>query len=156
MPQLSSSYQLNLGEAFCIKPPGTHRTKALLIGINYVGHEYGGAALGVPRLCVLQFFRSGPAASVLSVVQCGDETCCGGDQGHAVCERDMLFGVRGQTDKVISVSNPAASERDATPGAVVEDEVRCPRSGYSIDMLDSALEIGGEKSSRGGLVGSGV
>ena len=41
MPQLSSSYQLNLGEAFCIKPPGTHRTKALLIGINYVGQEGG-------------------------------------------------------------------------------------------------------------------
>ena len=31
-------------------------------------------------------------------------------------------------------------------GLSVEDEVRCPRSGYSIDMLvhDSALEIGGE------------
>ena len=39
VPQLSSSYQLNLGETFCIKPPGTQRTKALLIGINYVGHE---------------------------------------------------------------------------------------------------------------------
>jgi hypothetical protein len=37
-------------------------------------------------------------------------------------------------------------------GLSVEDEVRCPRSGYSIDMLvhDSALEIGGERSSRGG------
>ena len=41
VPQLSSSYQLNLGEAFCIKPPGTQRTKALLIGINYVGQEGG-------------------------------------------------------------------------------------------------------------------
>jgi hypothetical protein len=37
-------------------------------------------------------------------------------------------------------------------GLSVEDEFRCPRSGYSIDMLvhDSALEIGGERSSRGG------
>jgi len=33
----------------------------------------------------------------------------------------------------------------------VEDEVRCPKSEYSIDMLvhDSALEIGGKRSSRG-------
>jgi hypothetical protein len=38
-------------------------------------------------------------------------------------------------------------------GLSVEDEVRCPKSGYSIDMLvhDSALEIGGERSSTGGL-----
>jgi hypothetical protein len=34
----------------------------------------------------------------------------------------------------------------------VKDEVRCPKWGCSIDMLvnDSALEIGGERSSRGG------
>ncbi len=41
VPQLSSSYQINLGEKFCVKPPGTLRTKALLIGINYVGHNVG-------------------------------------------------------------------------------------------------------------------
>jgi metacaspase-1 len=41
VPQLSSSYQVNLGEKFCVKPPGTQRTKALLIGINYVGHSVG-------------------------------------------------------------------------------------------------------------------
>ena len=41
VPQLSSSYKLHLAEKFCLKPPGTQRTKALLIGINYVGHENG-------------------------------------------------------------------------------------------------------------------
>jgi len=41
VPQLSSSYQVNLGEKFCVKPTGTQRTKALLIGINYVGHNVG-------------------------------------------------------------------------------------------------------------------
>jgi hypothetical protein len=37
-------------------------------------------------------------------------------------------------------------------GLSVEDEARCPKSGYSIDMLvhDSAPEIGGERSSGGG------
>ena len=57
-------------------------------------------------------------------------------------------------------SSPSATQQQVSEtlrlGLSVEDEVRCPRSGYSIDMLDSALEIGGEKSSRGGLVGSGV
>ena len=41
VPQLSSSYKVHLAEKFCLKPPGTQRTRALLIGINYVGHEVG-------------------------------------------------------------------------------------------------------------------
>ena len=41
VPQLSSSYKVHLGDKFCIKPPGTQRTRALLIGINYVGHNVG-------------------------------------------------------------------------------------------------------------------
>jgi len=38
-------------------------------------------------------------------------------------------------------------------GLSVEDEVRCPKSGYSIDMIvhGSTLEIGGERSIGGGL-----
>ncbi len=32
-------------------------------------------------------------------------------------------------------------------GLSVEDEVRCPKSGYSIDMHDSTLGMGGESSS---------
>ena len=41
VPQLSSSYKVHLGDKFSIKPPGTTRTRALLIGINYVGHNVG-------------------------------------------------------------------------------------------------------------------
>ena len=38
-------------------------------------------------------------------------------------------------------------------GLSVEDEVRCPKSGYSIDMVvtDSALAVGGERSGGGGV-----
>ena len=58
----------------------------------------------------------------------------------------MSCGDRGRTDK--SVSDPAASERDAAPHGAVE--VRCSRSGYSVDALvhDSAPEIGGKRSSK--------
>ena len=41
VPQLSSSYKVHLADRFCLKPPGSQRTRALLIGINYVGHEVG-------------------------------------------------------------------------------------------------------------------
>ena len=58
----------------------------------------------------------------------------------------MSCGDRGRTDK--SVSDPAASERDAAPHGAVE--VRCSRSGCSVDALvhDSAPEIGGKRSSK--------
>ena len=51
-----------------------------------------------------------------------------------------------------SVSNPAASKRDAHMGLSVEDEVRCPKSGYSIDMIvhDSGRGMGGKRSSSTG------
>ena len=55
-------------------------------------------------------------------------------------------------------TNPSATQQQVSEtlrhmGLSVEDEVRCPKSGYSIDMLvhDSALEMGGERSSRGGV-----
>jgi len=41
VPQLSSSYKMPIGTPFAVKPPGARRTKAVLIGINYVGHEVG-------------------------------------------------------------------------------------------------------------------
>ena len=52
-------------------------------------------------------------------------------------------------------TNPSAAQQRVSKtlrdiGLSVEDEVRCPKSGYSIDMLvvhDSTLEIGGERSS---------
>jgi hypothetical protein len=51
---------------------------------------------------------------------------------------------------------PSATQQEVSKmlgcmGLSVEDEARCPRSGYSIDMLvhRSALAMGGEKSSRG-------
>jgi hypothetical protein len=53
-------------------------------------------------------------------------------------------------------TNPSAAQQHVSKtlrdmGLSVEDEVRCPKSGYSIDMLvhahDSALEAGGERSS---------
>jgi hypothetical protein len=51
-------------------------------------------------------------------------------------------------------TNPSATQQQVSEtlrhmGLSVEDEVRCPKSGYSIDMLahDSALETGGERSS---------
>ena len=59
-------------------------------------------------------------------------------------------------------SAPSATQQQVSEtlrrlGLSVEDEARCPKSGYFIDMLvhvhDSSL--GGERSSRGG-VGSGV
>jgi hypothetical protein len=52
-----------------------------------------------------------------------------------------------------SATQQQVSETLRQMGLSVEDEVRCPKSGYSIDMLvhDSALEIGGERSSTGGL-----
>jgi hypothetical protein len=55
-------------------------------------------------------------------------------------------------------TNPSATQQQVSEtlrhmGLSVEDEVRCPKSGYSIDMRvhDSTLEIGGERSIRGGL-----
>jgi hypothetical protein len=55
-------------------------------------------------------------------------------------------------------TNPSASQQQVSEtlrhmGLSVEDEVRCPKSGYSIDMIvhGSTLEIGGERSIRGGL-----
>jgi hypothetical protein len=53
-------------------------------------------------------------------------------------------------------TNPSAAQQQVSKTQrdmrlSVEDEVRCPKSGYSIDMLvhahDSALETGGERSS---------
>jgi len=53
-------------------------------------------------------------------------------------------------------TNPSATQQQVSEtlrqmGLSVEDEVRCPKSGYSIDMLvhahDSAPESGGERSS---------
>jgi hypothetical protein len=48
-------------------------------------------------------------------------------------------------------TNPSATQQQVSEtlrhmGLSVEDEVRCPKSGYSIDML---VEIGGERSSKG-------
>ena len=69
----------------------------------------GSAATGVPgQACVLQYRAVVPAPSVLCVVQRGAGVSCGGDQGHAVFERDMSCGVRGHTDNF--VSDPAASD----------------------------------------------
>jgi len=50
-----------------------------------------------------------------------------------------------------SASQQQVSETLRGMGLSVEDEVRCPTSGYSIDMLihNSALATGGERSSRG-------
>ena len=56
VPQLSSSYKMPLGTPFSVKPPAARRTKAVLIGINYVGHEVGvlrfvcGSAIRIPSL----------------------------------------------------------------------------------------------------------
>jgi hypothetical protein len=56
------------------------------------------------------------------------------------------------TKSAPSATQQQVSETLCQLGLSVEDEVRCPKSGYSIDMLvhvpDSSL--GGEKSSRGG------
>jgi hypothetical protein len=41
VPQLSTSYPMHLATKFEVKPPGAQRTKALFIGINYVGHKQG-------------------------------------------------------------------------------------------------------------------
>ena len=41
IPQLSTSYNMHLGTPFTVKPTNARRTKALLIGINYVGHQVG-------------------------------------------------------------------------------------------------------------------
>ena len=54
-----------------------------------------------------------------------------------------------------SATQQQVSETLCRMGLSVEDEVHCPKSGYSIDMLvssvhSSALEIGGERSSKGG------
>jgi hypothetical protein len=54
-------------------------------------------------------------------------------------------------------TDPSATQQQVSEtlrliGLCVEDEVRCPKSGYSIDMLavvDNALVMGGERSSRG-------
>jgi hypothetical protein len=53
---------------------------------------------------------------------------------------------------VPSATQQQVSETLRILGLSVEDEARCPKSGYSIDMLvhDSALEIGGERSRWGG------
>jgi len=54
-----------------------------------------------------------------------------------------------------SATQQQVSETLRRIGLSVEDEVRCPKSGYSIDMLakmlvhDCTLEIGGERSSKG-------
>jgi hypothetical protein len=52
-------------------------------------------------------------------------------------------------------TNPSATQQRVSEtmrhmGLLVEDEVRCPKSGYSIDMIvhDSTLEIGGKRSIR--------
>jgi len=62
-----------------------------------------------------------------------------------------------------ALTNPSATLQQVSDtlrhmGLLVEDELCCPKSGYSIDMRvhDSALEIGGGRSSRGGGVDSGV
>jgi len=54
-------------------------------------------------------------------------------------------------------TNPSATQQQVSEtlrhmGLSVEDKVRCPKSGYSIDMHahDITLEIGGERSSKGG------
>ena len=55
-----------------------------------------------------------------------------------------------------SATQQQVSETLRRIGLSVVDEVRCPKSGYSIDMLakmlvhDCTLEIGGERSSKGG------
>ncbi len=76
------------------------------------------------------------AASVLSVVHFGDETCCGGHQGHAVFERD--------------------SQRETPPPTVsVEDEVRCPKLGYFMDMRAVATTAPWRQEARGAAGGCG-
>jgi len=55
-------------------------------------------------------------------------------------------------ETVPSATQQQVSETLRILGLSVELEVRCPKSGYSIDMLvhDNALEIGGERNSGGG------
>jgi hypothetical protein len=52
-------------------------------------------------------------------------------------------------------TNPSATQQQVSEtlcrlGLSVEDEARCPKSGYSIDMLVHVHSLGGERSSRGG------
>jgi hypothetical protein len=53
-------------------------------------------------------------------------------------------------ETVPSATQQQVSETLRILGLSVELEVRCPKSGYSIDMLVHALEIGGERNSGGG------
>ena len=60
----------------------------------------------------------------------------------------MSCGVRGHTDN----TQQQVSETLRHMGLSVEDEVRCPKSGYSIDMVTHVRDIkekAGERNSRG-------
>jgi hypothetical protein len=58
-------------------------------------------------------------------------------------------GTKTAPSRTSSATQQQVSETLCHMGLSVEDEVRCPKSGYSIDMLlhDSTLGIGGESSS---------
>jgi hypothetical protein len=76
----------------------------------------------------------------------GVEAINGMQSLKATC-RSVLQGA--QTNPSAAQEQVSKPQRDM--GLSVEDEVRCPTSGYSIDMLvhahDSALEIGGKRRS---------
>ena len=109
---------------------------------------------------VLEYRRALPTPSVLCVVRRGNEAWFGGDQRHVVhASRQSLKKACPwafeSTKTAPSATQQQVSETLCRMGLSVEDEVHCPKSGYSIDMLvssvhSSALEIGGERSSKGG------
>jgi len=83
------------------------------------------------------------------VVQRGIEAWCGGDQRRAVFERDMSRSAFEGAQTNPSAAKQQVSKTLSDMRLSVEDEVRCPKSGYSIDMLvhERALAMGGERSS---------
>jgi hypothetical protein len=112
------------------------------------GASTGCAATGVPRQDrVLHILRALPAPSVLSVGLCGAGISCGGDQRHAVFEGEMC-GVPEHTDSSVS-DHKQVSETLCHMRLSVEDEVRCPKSGYHIDMLTTSAGGRGQWSLTG-------
>jgi hypothetical protein len=110
---------------------------------------------------VLEYRRALPTPSVLCVVRRGNEAWFGGDQRHVVhASRQSLKKACPwafeSTKTAPSATQQQVSETLCRMGLSVEDEVHCPKSGYSIDMLvglssefvhDSLLGLGGEISS---------
>ena len=96
VPQLSSSYKMPLGTPFAVKPPGARRTKALLIGINYVGHEVGelrfvcGSAIRIPSL-LLQALSSLPSSPSHPYFRFFSESNTGGGPGSSVMMCDSAY-----------------------------------------------------------------